>query len=90
MISDAFRIDTFGYSCDHVRDFDDFLFYNTLDNGQGPILIGAHLQGIPLSGGGTTSSAIIQTIPEPGMAALLFIGLGVWRLCGRGRPGGRD
>ncbi len=54
---------------------EDFLFYNSVGGKDGPAIIGAHVQGIPLSGGGTTSAAIMQTIPEPASGALLLGGL---------------
>ena len=54
---------------------EDFNYYNNLGGQPGPVIIGAHVQGIPVAGGGTTSSAIMQTIPEPGTAALLLAGL---------------
>jgi len=54
---------------------EDFFYYNKLGNLTGPVLIGAHVQGIPATGGATTSAAIIQTIPEPGAAPLVLCGL---------------
>jgi hypothetical protein len=54
---------------------EDFLYYNSVGGQPGPVLIGAHIQGIAAPGGGTTSASVIQTIPEPTTAALLLAGL---------------
>jgi hypothetical protein len=59
---------------------EDFLYYNTVGSQAGPVLIGAHVQGIPAAGGLTTSSAIMQTIPEPTTAALLLAGFALFAL----------
>jgi hypothetical protein len=45
---------------------EDFFYYNTVNGTDGPLIVGAHIQGIPTGGSQTTSGAIIQTIPEPG------------------------
>lgn len=59
---------------------EDFLYYNNLGGQPGPALIGAHVQGIPAAGGQTTSSTIMQTIPEPTTATLLLGGLALLAL----------
>lgn len=54
----------------------DFLFFNTINGSDGAALIGAHVQGIPLFGDGTGSSAILQgtTIPEPSTSLFFLCG----------------
>lgn len=54
----------------------DFDFLNSPRNGTGAAVIAAHIQGIPLSGGGTGSGAVLQssTIPEPTVLSLAVLG----------------
>lgn len=61
---------------------DDFLFHDSINNQEGPVIMGAHIQGI-LPGGGTTSSTIMETVPEPGSGALVI--LAVLMAVARGR-----
>ncbi len=53
----------------------DFSFKNASD-----LFAGAHIQGIPLADGTTTSGAV--TVPEPAFALMLGIGFGVFGLVG--------
>lgn len=63
----------------------DFLYYNTVGGQPGSALLAAHIQGIAAPGGGTTSSSIIQAIPEPTTATLLIAGLALLALRSRTR-----
>jgi hypothetical protein len=67
---------------------EDFLCYNVVAGQAGPVLIGAHVQGIPAPDGSTTSSSVIQTVPEPSAAALLLAGLAVLAVANRKNASG--
>lgn len=54
---------------------EDFLYFNQVNNADGRLIVGAHIQGIPVGSGSTTSGTIVQTIPEPGAAGLMVVGL---------------
>lgn len=54
---------------------EDFLYFNRVNNADGRLIVGAHIQGIPVGSGSTTSGTIVQTIPEPGAGGLLVVGL---------------
>ena len=70
--TDAVSFDISGPAGLTASDFD---FYNTVNGQNGEVIIGAHVQGIPLGGGVTGSSAIIQNVPEPTTLAIFGVAL---------------
>jgi hypothetical protein len=74
---DGSQICTFNISGPSTLTPQDFLFYNSINGQDGPAILAAHIQGIPVIGGGTTSSAIIQTVPEPAAATMALLALGI-------------
>ena len=57
---------------------EDFLFHNTVGGQEGLFLLGVHVHGIAALDGGTTSSVLVQTVPEPGVVSLAVLALVVF------------
>jgi hypothetical protein len=72
---DANDIVTFTISGPPTLVAEDFNYYNNIGVQPGPIIVGAHIQGIPTGGGSTASAALMQTIPEPTTVTLLLVSL---------------
>lgn len=72
-------IDVAKFTITDVTDLITESSFNFTNTGSASVPIAAHIQGIPVAGGGTTSGAaggtLLPSIPEPGTVALLGIGL---------------
>jgi hypothetical protein len=77
-------VDTFSFVLSGLTE-NDFNYTNT---GSASAHLAAHVQGIPVPGGGTTSGAIKETVPDGGMTAMLLGGalIGLEALRRRFRP----
>ncbi len=84
---DASDVVTFTITGPATLAAEDFFYHNNVGGNPGSVIIGAHVQGILATGGGTTSAAVMQTIPEPSAAALLLAALALTGMAAKSKTG---